>query len=87
MSEIIKTIHVLPNRAVNIQNELNKHVLAPIPFLPFKNSENVKDIQDFDTQTTWRADTPLSEQQQYFPFSGNAITLDFRPTRLGGECH
>jgi len=53
-----------------LQNELQKHVLPPIPFLPFKNTIDIAQKEKTsDVQFTWEADTPLSETQQYQPTS------------------
>jgi hypothetical protein len=53
-----------------LQNELQKHVLPPIPFLPFKNTIDIAQKEKTsDVQFTWEADTPLSEAQQYQPTS------------------
>lgn len=39
-----------------VQNELMKHVLPAVPFLPIKTN-------------TWESDKPLPESKQFFPFS------------------
>lgn len=53
-----------------LQNELQKHVLPPIPFLPFKNTIDIAQKEKTsDVQFTWEADKPLSETQQYQPTS------------------
>lgn len=59
-------------RLNTIQNELTKHVLPPIPFLPIKNQDQV-DSQlltslDYDAEL-WQADSPTPEDQQFFPLS------------------
>jgi hypothetical protein len=59
-------------RLNTIQNELTKHVLPPIPFLPIKNQNQV-DSQlltslDYNTEL-WHADSPTPEDQQFFPLS------------------
>ncbi len=65
-----------------VQNELMKHVLPPIPFLPLKNKESIaQENADFKTNTEyyaqenadfkvnlWKADDPTPEAQQFFPF-------------------
>lgn len=55
----------------NLQNELQKHVLPPIPFLPFKNKSGVESTDlaslDYTDPRLWQADVPLSETQQYSP--------------------
>ncbi|WP_395049398.1 DUF6046 domain-containing protein [Flavobacterium sp.] len=67
----------------SIQNDLQKHVLPPIPFLPFKNKSGVgsADLEslDYNAQQLWQADTPLSEAQQYQPTS---FAFDGRNTKF-----
>lgn len=78
-------------RFEEVQNELMKHVLPPIPFLPFTNTENVRKPNSFDEQPTWQADTPLSEEQQFFPFTfvganGVKYLLPYEPmVTIGGK--
>ncbi len=51
-----------------VQNELMKHVLPPIPFLPLKKEVKPKAGETgFDDLPVWRADNPLPAQQQFFP--------------------
>jgi hypothetical protein len=56
-------------RFTALQNELMKHVLPPIPFLPIRNQEGIKknDADEYGVQQLWQADKPLSEEQQFFP--------------------
>jgi hypothetical protein len=59
-------------RFSTVQNELMKHVLPPIPFLPVRNQDGVRnrtnlDAGDYTDQELWQADRPLSEDQQFFP--------------------
>lgn len=64
-----KVIKMIP-RLEAVQNELMKHVLPPIPFLPFKNENGVDAIKVSALEsTTWQADFPLDESQQFFPLS------------------
>lgn len=64
-----KIIQMVPALDV-INNELSKHVLPPIPFLPFRNDEGVlKPKVSALESTTWQADFPLDEAQQFFPLS------------------
>ncbi|MBU2526159.1 MAG: hypothetical protein KKC03_06130 [Bacteroidetes bacterium] len=79
-----KVAEAIP-RLTNVQNELMKHVLPPIPFLPLQNEVNVaepdSDIlnpsRNRERQASnlaleareWRADFQKTEQQQYFPLS------------------
>jgi len=54
-----------------VQNELTKHVLPPIPFLPFKNETGIAkaDGGHDGSVSLWEADAPLPAEQQFFPFS------------------
>lgn len=64
-----KIIQMVPALDV-INNELSKHVLPPIPFLPFRNDEGVlKPKVSALESTTWQADFPVDEAQQFFPLS------------------
>ena len=64
-----KIVQMVP-RLTAVQNELMKHVLPPIPFLPFRNSEGIAVVEKTnDEQFTWEADRPVSEEQQFFPLS------------------
>lgn len=64
-----KLVKMVP-RLTAVQNELMKHVLPPIPFLPFRNSEGIAVVDKTDdVQFTWEADRPISEEQQFFPLS------------------
>lgn len=64
-----KVIKMIP-RLEAVQNELMKHVLPPIPFLPFRNDTGVEKIKVSALEsTTWQADFPLDESQQFFPLS------------------
>jgi len=56
-------------RFTAVQNELMKHVLPPIPFLPFKNETNIQESNGSYDAELWTADKPLSEEQQFFPFT------------------
>jgi hypothetical protein len=64
-----KIVEMVP-RLTAVQNELMKHVLPPLPFLPFRNSEGITVVEKTnDEQFTWEADRPVSEEQQFFPLS------------------
>ena len=64
-----KIVEMVP-RLSAVQNELMKHVLPPIPFLPFRNDTGVEKIKVSALEsTTWQADFPLDESQQFFPLS------------------
>lgn len=72
-------------RLTNVQNELMKHVLPPIPFLPLQNKDTVKKQESgflFPSQNRerqqsrlaleareWRADFQKPEEEQFFPLS------------------
>lgn len=84
-----KVAEAIP-RLTNVQNELMKHVLPPIPFLPLQDEVNVAkpdtDIlnpspnRERQASTLaieareWRADFQKTEQQQYF-----SLSLSFQP--------
>lgn len=56
-------------RANLVQNELSKHVLPKIPFLPLQNTTT---IANSSVRPTWelnQATTPISEEKQFFPVS------------------
>lgn len=63
-----KVVKMIP-RLNAVQNELMKHVLPPIPFLPFRNDEGVIEVSAEAYLNLWEADKPLSKEQQFFPFS------------------
>lgn len=63
-----KVVKMIP-RLEAVQNELMKHVLPPIPFLPFRNHEGVIDVSAEEYLNLWEADKPLSDEQQFFPLS------------------
>ncbi len=59
------------NRVSVAENQLGKHVLPSIP-LPVNNMKQQLSngsIPSFDPDTLWKADAPLSEDQQFFPLS------------------
>ena len=63
-----KIVEMVP-RLTQVQNELMKHVLPPIPFLPFQNVERVAQIEGNEVKYTWEQGEQLSAEQQFFPFS------------------
>lgn len=63
-----KIIEKIP-RLTAVQNELMKHVLPPLPFLPFRNNEDIAQVPSEDYFNHWEADKPLGEEQQFFPLS------------------
>lgn len=54
-----------------LQNELQKRVLPPVPFLPYKDKVDVDNGEFkslyYDEPRLWQADAPLNEAQQYSP--------------------
>ncbi|GGB83032.1 hypothetical protein GCM10007424_23820 [Flavobacterium suaedae] len=52
-----------------VQNELGKHALPLIPFLPIKKDVKVTqhEYSQFDNQ--WKSDAALPEEKQFFPLS------------------
>lgn len=53
-----------------VQNELAKHVLPPIPFLPVRNQNEIKKINSNEVELLrWRKDSSPKEDQQFFPLS------------------
>jgi hypothetical protein len=48
-------------------NQLTKHVLPPIPFLPFQNDTGIASVSSSVSTNKWSANQPLSQDQQYFP--------------------
>lgn len=63
-----KIVEMVP-RLTSVQNELMKHVLPPLPFLPFKNTEGVVAVTQDEYTNLWEADAALSKEQQFFPLS------------------
>ena len=67
-----------------VQNELTKHVLPPIPFLPIKNKDEIQKVPGSVKATIWEADAPTPEDQQFFPFyfetaDGEKYMLPYEP--------
>lgn len=57
-------------RFAQVENELAKRVLPPVKFLPLQNQQdNYKAAEDFSESEIWLSDKPLSESDQFFPFS------------------
>ncbi|MCK8143211.1 DUF6046 domain-containing protein [Flavobacterium sp. I-SCBP12n] len=63
-----KIIEKIP-RLTAVQNELMKHVLPPLPFLPFRNNEAIAQVSSEEYFNHWEADKSLGEEQQFFPLS------------------
>lgn len=63
-----QAVKSLPRFAA-VQNEMAKHVLPPIPFLPIKNQESYQ-VDDWGVEHPhWMNDAPIGEKDQFFPFS------------------
>ncbi|RWX00912.1 DUF6046 domain-containing protein [Flavobacterium cerinum] len=62
---LVKTI---PRLSI-IQNELQKHVLPVLPFIPFKNTVNVAKVESDLSDNLGRADAPTPAEKQFFPLS------------------
>lgn len=69
---------LMGSRAVNLiqnanilNNELSKHVLPVIPFLPLKNENNVSSIpgKAINANDNWTTPNTVTEDQQFFPLS------------------
>jgi hypothetical protein len=69
---------LMGSRAVNLiqnanvlNNELAKHVLPVIPFLPLKNPNNVSGQrgQGINLEDNWTTRDAINEQKQFFPLS------------------
>lgn len=53
-----------------VQNELSKHVLPPINFLPIRSTNsNVSAVNDDRDLELWMEEKQISEENQFFPFS------------------
>jgi hypothetical protein len=70
-----KIVEMVP-RLTAVQNELMKHVLPPLPFLPFRNKEEIAKItynnleyMNLEGDMSWKSDKPMSKDQQFFPLS------------------
>ena len=71
-------------RLTSVQNELMKHVLPPIPFLPFRNTIEIEESDSTIDAELWKADPKLNASDQFFPFSfvgddGQAYLLPYEP--------
>lgn len=67
-----------------VQDELIKHVLPTIPFLPLKKSKPISQKKKDFTAELWKADKPIAEDRQFFPFSfvgedGERYLLPYEP--------
>jgi hypothetical protein len=64
-SQVVKA---LPRFAA-VQNEMAKHVLPPVPFLPLRNTEEFRKEEQWPEHELWQNDEPLPEDRQFFPLS------------------
>ena len=82
-SRFVKTIE----NSNLVQNELAKHVLPPIPFLPLKNENNVALVNSdgYSISNNWTQKESIPESQQFFPLSfsftegGQKWTFPYEP--------
>ncbi len=57
-------------RFAAVENELAKHVIPPVPFLPIRYEEQIEEIRDPQTDADiWMYNPPVDESKQFFPFS------------------
>lgn len=63
-----KAIQSLPRFAA-VQNEMAKHVLPPIPFLPIQNQDVIQVDNWGSGHEHWMNVAPLDQSKQFFPFS------------------
>ena len=67
-----KAVEQIPRFAA-VQNELSKHVLPPVRFLPLQTQpDEIHTADNFADSELWMNDKPLSERDQFFPFSFRA---------------
>jgi hypothetical protein len=54
-----------------VENELTKHVLPAIPFLPFRDTIQIQNKTQNNgfKATIWEADSPQPKEKQFFPLS------------------
>jgi hypothetical protein len=69
-----KVAESIPRFSV-IQNELAKHVLPPIPFLPLRNVDKIKKGKSSVTveELWWHSDSAPKADQQFFPLSFSLV--------------
>lgn len=64
-----KVVEQLP-RFEAVENELTKHVLPPISFIPLNKKPNeIHEAEDFDKVELWMNDKAKPETAQFFPLS------------------
>ncbi|MBB5334743.1 DUF6046 domain-containing protein [Chryseobacterium koreense] len=67
-------------RLAAVENELAKHVLPPVRFLPISTEDDYIRYPDYALQNEddlWMNDKPKSEDEQFFPFSFSADGKDW----------
>lgn len=81
-SEVVKLVP----RFTALENELSKHVLPVVPFLPIRNQLGIDTGQPSNiVGDIWQADRPQSESEQFFPLSlsidegGTFFLLPYEP--------
>lgn len=52
-----------------VQNDLQKRVLLPIPFLPLQNRVLIEQASDYEYQDSWTTNDIVYEGKQFFPLS------------------
>lgn len=67
-----------------VENEFIKHVAPIRRFLPFGDVPGVKEAGGKVSENLWKADAPISENEQFFPFSflgedGERYLLPYEP--------
>lgn len=63
-----KVVEQIP-RFEQVENYLETHVGIPIPFLPIRNEVVVRDAERFEPMDAYNGPTPISQENQFFPFS------------------
>lgn len=64
-----KVVESIPRFAA-VENEMMKHVVPPIPFLPIKGSTNVSGYESATADSElWQSVSSKDEKSQFFPFS------------------
>lgn len=63
-----QAVKSLPRFAA-VQNEMAKHVIPPIPFLPIQNQGIIREEDSQEFENAWVNDPQLPEDRQFFPFS------------------
>ena len=63
-----KVVEQIP-RFEKVENHLKTYVGVPVPFLPIRNEIVVRDAERFESQEVWKGPQPISEENQFFPFS------------------